>query len=155
MKIWGSLFVVALSCGSLLADAPTADFKKFAGQMYGEADQGKPAHRSHQELTIAVPAGMVIDANYSEGSIACCGGDENGNGNSTSVPSGIYIEVGGGNAGEWGILSIKRSSITDDNTGKLTGYKVEAELYCGPSADHGGCNVHLFAWAKLRPIPKR
>jgi hypothetical protein len=147
------LVLSVLLAVSALADAPTPDFKKFQGSMYGEADQGKPAHHSHQEVTLIVPEGMIIDPSYSMGNIACCGGDDNSNGASTPVPSGIYVEIGGGNAGEWGVFNIERSSITDDDTGKLKGYKLSADLYCGPSAVHGGCNVHVYSWAKLRKIP--
>jgi hypothetical protein len=147
------LFVVVVLCSAGVSagpDAPDKSFYKFDGQMYGEANQGQPAHHSRQTVTVRIPPGTIIDASYGLGNIACCGGDENGNGNSTAVPTGLYIEVGGGNAGEWGVFNIDRSSITDDDTGELKGYKLSADLYCGPSASHGGCNVHLYGWVKLR-----
>ena len=93
---------------------------------------------------------MIIDSAYGIGNIGCCGGDENGNGNATSVPTGIYVEVGGRNGGEWGVFNIVRDPIVDDDTGELKGYKLSADLYCGPSASHGGCNVHLYGWVKLK-----
>ena len=150
LKLFAVLASLCLVVPAGGADAPDRSFYKFDGQMYGEANQGQPAHHSRQTITVRIPSGMLIDARYGMGNIGCCGGDENQNGNSTAVPTGIYVEVGGGNAGEWGVFNIDRSSITDDDTGDLKGYKLSADLYCGPSASHGGCNVHLYAWVKLR-----
>lgn len=155
MKRYIALFAAVVLLVSLSAsgDAPDNSFLKFEGQMYGEAAQGQPAHHSHQSLTINIPPNKMIDASWGQGNIACCGGDENRNANTTHVPNGIYVEIGGGNAGEWGVFNIERSSITSDETGELKGYKVSADLYCGPSAMHGGCNVHLYAWVKLKQRP--
>lgn len=147
---WSLAAVVLLVAFSARADAPDKSFTKFDGQMYGEANQGQPAHHGHQTITVKTPHGYIIDTSYGLGNIACCGGDENGNGASTSVPTGIYVEVGGGNAGEWGIFNITRDTMVDDDTGEIKGYKLSADTYCGPSASHGGCNVHLYGWVKLK-----
>jgi len=151
-----NLVVLALSVAllnvSALADAP-AGFTAFQGQMYGQANQGQPAHHSTQSITVKVPRGMIIDAAAGGGNISCCGGDEKSNGASTSVPTGIYVEPAGGSAGEWGVFNITRDAIVDDETGEIRGYKLSADLYCGPSAVHGGCNVHLAGWIKLKPRP--
>jgi hypothetical protein len=142
--------VILLFAFSALADAPDRSFTKFDGQMYGEASQGQPAHHGHQTITVKIPSGMTIDSAYGQGNVACCGGGENGNGNSTSVPTGIYVEIGGGNGGEWGVFNVTRDPIIDDDSGELKGYKLSADTYCGPSAMHGGCNVHLYGWIKLK-----
>lgn len=142
--------VMLLVAVSAVADAPDKSFTKFDGQMYGQADQGRPAHHSHQTISVKIPRGTIIDTSYGLGNIACCGGDENGNGNSTAVPTGIYVELGGGNAGEWGVFNIVRHADVDDDSGELKGYSLDADLYCGPSASKGGCNVHLYAWVKLK-----
>jgi hypothetical protein len=143
---------IALSfAASAHADAPDKSFLRFDGQMYGSANQGQPAHHGHQVITVKIPAGTIVDAAYGQGNIGCCGGDDNGNGASTAVPSGVYLEIGGGNAGEWGVFNIVRDTIVDDDTGEIKGYKLSADTYCGPSAIHGGCNVHVYGWIKLKP----
>lgn len=152
LKLFALLVFIGTSAAA--ADAPDKSFLKFDGIMYGEANQGQPAHHSHQTIAVRVPPGMVIDAGYGPTNRACCGGDENRNGNSTAVPSGIYAETGGGNAGEWGIFNVVRHADVDDDTGQLKGYVLEADLYCGPSAMHGGCNVHLYGWVKLKQRSK-
>jgi hypothetical protein len=134
----------------LVLSAAPAGFTPFTGQMYGEASQGQPAHHSHQTLTVRVPKGMIVDTSAGGGSIACCGGPENRNPNSTAVPTGIAVEAGGGGGGEWGCFNIARDPIVDDESGDLTGYKLSADLYCGPSANAGGCNVHLTGSIKLK-----
>lgn len=144
---WFVTAVLVLS-GSLLCAQD--GFTPFTGQMYGEASQGQPAHHSHQTLTVKVPHGMIVDTSAGGGSIACCGGDENRNADSTSVPTGIAVSVGGGRGGEWGVFNITRDPIVDDDTGEIKGYKLSADLYCGPSAQAGGCNVHLTGAIKLR-----
>src|SRR5260370_40747549 len=96
---------VLLFCTWAMAGAP-AGFTPFTGQMYGEANQGQPAHHSHQTLTVKVPHGMIIDTSAGGGNIACCGGDENKNAASTEVPQGIAVEPGGGRGGGWGVLII-------------------------------------------------
>lgn len=146
------VLVVAALAGIAVASPPEDGFVPFEGKMYGEANQGQPAHHSRQKLTVTVPAGMVIDTSYGMGNAHCCGGDENRNPASTKIPSGIKVQFGGGNAGEWGIFNIERDSITDDDTGQLKGYNLYADLYCGPSANHGGCNVNVVAWVKLKPV---
>jgi hypothetical protein len=143
--------LVLLMLGVVAVVAAPPGFVPFQGQMYGEANQGQPAHHSHQTISVSVPHGMIIDTHEGGGNIHCCGGDENSNNASTSVPTGIYVEPGGGNAGEWGVFNITRDAIVDDDTGDIKGYKLSADLYCGPSANHGGCNVHLAGWIKLRP----
>jgi hypothetical protein len=125
-------------------------FTSFSGQMYGEASQGQPAHHSHQTLLVKVPRGMIVDTNAGGGNISCCGGNENRNAESINVPTGIAVNVGGGSAGEWGVFNIIRDPIVDDDTGEIKGYKLSADLYCGPSAQAGGCNVHLSGSIKLR-----
>jgi hypothetical protein len=144
--------VVIATVAGITAASPDPNFVAFSGKMYGEANQGQPAHHSHQQLVVTVPPGMVIDTSYNMGNLHCCGGDENGNASSITVPSGIKVQFGGGNAGEWGIFNISRDSITDDDTGQLKGYNLYADLYCGPSATKGGCNVNLQAWVALKPI---
>src|SRR5216683_7986312 len=144
----GALAVVLSGAATLLAAPP--GFIPFQGQMYGEANQGQPAHHSHQTISVSVPRGMVIDTHEGGGNIHCCGGDENTNNASTSVPTGIYVEPGGGNGGEWGVFNIGRDPIVDDDSGEIKGYKLSADLYCGPSANRGGCNVHLAASIKLK-----
>jgi hypothetical protein len=144
--------VVSGMVAVMIVASPGPTSVPFGGKMYGEANQGQPAHHSHQKLTVAVPAGMVIDRTYSMGNVHCCGGDENRNPASIAVPSGIKVQFGGGNAGEWGIFNITRDSITDDDTGQLKGYNLYADLYCGPSATKGGCNVNLQAWVMLKPV---
>jgi hypothetical protein len=147
-----SLLAVMLLVGATAyADAPDQTFVPFGGKMYGEANQGAPGLHSHQTLTMQVPRGKVVDTSFTMAHIPCCGGAENGNHTFTAVPSGVYVEVGGGNSGEWGIFNIVRDPIVDDNTGQITGYKLSADLYCGPNAPpNGGCNVHLFGWIKLK-----
>lgn len=140
---------VLLFCTWVRAEAP-AGFTPFTGQMYGEANQGQPAHHSHQTLTVKVPRGMIIDTSAGGGHIACCGGDENKNAASTEVPTGIAVESGGGRGGEWGVFNITRDTVVDDDTGEIKGYKLSADLYCGPSAQSGGCNVHLAGSIKLK-----
>jgi hypothetical protein len=125
-------------------------FTPFPGQMYGEANQGNPAHHTHQTLTVNVPHGMIVDTRAGGGNIHCCGGDENHNPASTSVPTGIAVSVGGGKAGEWGVFNIARETVVDDITGEIAGYKLSADIYCGPSANAGGCNVHLTGAIKLK-----
>lgn len=137
-----------LLAGPLLYAQP--GFTPFTGQMYGQANQGQPAHHSHQTLTVKVPHGMIVDTSAGGGSIACCGGDENRNADSTDVPTGIVVSIGGGKAGEWGVFNITRDPIVDDDSGEIKGYKLSADLYCGPSAQAGGCNVHLTGAIKLR-----
>src|SRR5258708_31990038 len=105
----GALAVVLSGAATLLAAPP--GFIPFTGQMYGEANQGQPAHHSHQTLTVKVPHGMIIDTSAGGGNIACCGGDENKNAASTEVPTGIAVEAGGGSAGEWGVFNITRDAV--------------------------------------------
>ena len=89
----------------------------------------------------------MIDKSQGGGSISCCGGDENGNHNSTSIPSGVKVAVSGGGQGEWGILNVNLAANADDidDNGKVKAWTVQAELYCGPSCavGKGGCNVNL------------
>jgi hypothetical protein len=143
-------FLLVVLAGLTVAGGVPPGFTPFTGQMYGEANQGNPAHHSHQTLNVSVPAGMIIDTSAGGGNIHCCGGDENTNPASTAVPSGIAVEPGGGNAGEWGVFNITRDTVVDDDTGQIKGYKLSADLYCGPSASHGGCNVHMTGAIKLK-----
>jgi len=147
MKMFIGVFV--LVSGNLLN--AQKGFTPFPGQMYGEANQGKPAHHSRQTLTVNVPHGMIVDTTAGAGNIHCCGGNENHNPASTSVPTGIAVSVGGGKAGEWGVFNITRETIVDDITGEITAYKLWADVYCGPSANAGGYNVHLTGGIKLKP----
>jgi len=147
------LFGYAAAAASALLAVP--GFTPFAGQMYGEANQGRPAFHGQQTLVVSVPAGMMVDPSAGGGNINCCGGDENRNPASTSVPTGVVVEVGGGRSGEWGVFNIKRDPVVSDETGELTGYKLTADLYCGPSALHGGCNVHMTGGIKFRPVPRK
>jgi hypothetical protein len=153
LLVAGLAMVFALN-GTAAAGPPDATFVKFDGQMYGEANQGRPAFHKQMSLTVAVPRGKIIDASYRMGNTACCGGDENRNGDQTSVPTGVYVEITGARSGEYGVFNLVRDSATDDATGELTGYKITADLYCGPSATKGGCNVKVLAWAKLKDKSK-
>lgn len=144
-----SLLVTLLASLAVAAQFPSG-FTAFPGQMYGEASQGQPAHHSHQTLTVSVPHGMIVDAGAGGGNVTCCGGPENRNADSTAVPSGIAVSLAGGGGGEWGVFNITRETVVDDDTGDIKAYKVHADLYCGPSAQNGGCNVHMTAAIKLR-----
>ncbi|MGA2888183.1 MAG: hypothetical protein ABSE51_09035 [Terracidiphilus sp.] len=53
------LGIVVFVSGSLLYAQD--GFTPFTGQMYGEANQGLPAHHSHQTLTVKMPRGMIVD----------------------------------------------------------------------------------------------
>src|SRR5438045_2323332 len=84
----------------LRADAPNNTFKKAEGRMYCEAPHGGSGCHASGRLTVTLDSGMVLDRSYHQGSVPCCGGDENGNGNNTELPPGVYMEfVGGGEMG--------------------------------------------------------
>ena len=154
IKVLVVFLVVLFVCLRATSEAPDSTFKKATGRMYCEANPGHPACRGHNTLTITLDPGKTIDRSYNQGSVPCCGGEENGNGASTVIPAGVYVEFAGGHDGEWGIFNVKLvadSSNVDDN-GVVRAWTIEADTYCGPSGavGKGGCNVNGYAWVKQK-----
>lgn len=137
-------------------DAPGNGFKQASGRMYCEAGHGGSACHASGRLTITLDPGFTIDRSYHQGSIPCCGGNENGNGNNTEIPGGVYMRFAGGSDGEWGVFNIRLVADSDnvDENGVVRGWTITGDVYCGPSAavGTGGCNVNAYAWIKQRPI---
>jgi hypothetical protein len=136
------------------ADAPDNTFKKAQGRMYCEAPHGGQGCHAHGTLTISLDPGHTVDRSFNQGSIPCCGGDENANHANTQIPAGVYMEFVGGKDGEWGIFNVKLvadSSNVDEN-GVVRAWTIEADTYCGPSAAafKGGCNVNGYGWIKQK-----
>jgi hypothetical protein len=149
----GALFVCPV-----FAEPPSAAFKTVDGRMYGEAAHCGNAHRGIQRLRIPLDAGKTIDRSYAQASVACCGGEENRNNDATAIPAGVYMELSGGNQGEWGVFNVRLYVDTNDvdATGKITAWTVQADTYCGPSCavGKGGCNVNARAWIKQKAATK-
>lgn len=139
------------------AEAPDNSFKKAQGRMYCEAPHGGQGCHGHAILTISLDQGYTIDRSFHQGSLPCCGGDENGNGASTAIPAGAYMEFAGGRDGEWGIFNVKlvADSNNVDENGVVRAWTIEADVYCGPSAafGKGGCNVNGYGWIKQKIAP--
>jgi hypothetical protein len=136
------------------ANPPKGLFQPFAGSLHGEANFCKPAFHDRRSLTVGLPPGVVIDRGYQQPVKPCCGGRENSNRSVVSIPPGLYVEFSGGNEGEWLVGNVKllADSSQIDDSGKIRGWTVEADLYCGPScrAGGGGCNVNMGAWLATR-----
>ncbi len=154
----GVLMACLISPGSpsLKADAPNNTFKKADGRMYCEAPHAASGCHASGRLTVTLDPGMALDRSYHQGSIPCCGGDENGNGSNTELPPGVYMEFAGGRDGEWGVFNVRLvadESSVDDN-GFVRAWTITADVYCGPSAafGKGGCNVNGYGWVKQRPL---
>jgi len=155
-----SLLALALlgsPTASTRPDAPDSTFKKASGRMYCEANHGASACKSIGRLTVSLDPGYTIDRSYHQGTIPCCGGDENRNGNITEIPPGVYMEFVGGRDGEWGVFGIRlvadSTSVNDD--GQVTAWTITSDqVYCGPSAavGKGGCNVNAYAWIKQKRV---
>jgi hypothetical protein len=138
------------------ADAPDNTFKKAQGRMYCEANPGHPACHATGTLTITLDPGYTIDRSYHQSAIPCCGGDENGNGSSTAIPAGVYMEFAGGRDGEWGIFNVRlvADSTNVDENGVVRAWTIQADTYCGPSAavGKGGCNANAYGWIKQKKL---
>jgi hypothetical protein len=139
---------------SASAEAPDNSFKKAEGRMYCEAPHGGQGCHGHATLTISLDPGYTIDRSFHQSSLHCCGGTENGNGASTQIPAGVYMEFVGGSDGEWGIFNVKlvADSNNVDDDGVVRAWTIEADTYCGPSAafGKGGCNVNGYGWVKQK-----
>jgi hypothetical protein len=161
MRIVANIILVALSIVNAAvvghAQAPDNTFRKASGQMYCEAPHGGQGCHSRGRLTISIEPGYVIDRSYHQGSIPCCSGAENGNGASTEIPGGVYMQFNGGQYGEWGVFGIKLSADSNDvdDNGNVRAWTITADdVYCGPSAavGTGGCNVNAYAWVKVKRV---
>lgn len=125
--------------------------------MYCEAPHGGSGCHGSGRLTITLDPGCTIDRSYHQGSISCCGGNENTNGAQTEIPAGVRVQFVGGDDGEWGIFNIRLVADSDnvDENGVVRGWTITGDVYCGPSAAAftGGCNVNGYAWIKQkRPL---
>jgi hypothetical protein len=160
-QFWSILLSLMFGFGSgplppARADAPDNSFKKAQGRMYCEANPGHPACHAVGTLTITLDPGYTIDRSYHQSALRCCGGEENGNGNSTEIPAGVYMEFNGGHDGEWGIFNIKLvadSSNVDEN-GVVRAWTITGDVYCGPSGavGKGGCNANAYGWIKQKRV---
>lgn len=109
MSIWGTTPLGGRDA-AVIAEDQAAEAQQLQGWLrdwYGVEFDGKSPSGPLQQLLKAVhnirlDVGKVIDKSQGGGSIACCGRDENANHNSTSIPSGVRVDVGGGDQGEWG-----------------------------------------------------
>ena len=156
------MLVVAMLCGvgaqlqKVHAGPPDNSFRKADGRIYCEANPGHPGCHASGQLTITLDPGYTIDRSYHQNAMPCCGGDENSNGNLTSIPAGVYMEFAGGKDGEWGIFNVKLvadSSNVDEN-GVVRAWTIVADSYCGPSGalGKGGCNANAYGWIKVKRI---
>ena len=120
--------------------------------LYGEAEQGAPAHNSSEEC--ALPEGAKLDTSYRQGAFShpCSGGGATTPLTPADVPQGIHIECDGGYY--WAVIPpIRLVALQFDNNGSVTQWGVSVnDLYCGPGgAPNGGCNVKLDIYVKLKP----
>lgn len=160
-RFWATLLSLALGFGSLPilpanADAPDNTFKKAQGRLYCEANPGRPACHATGTLTITLDPGYTIDRSFHQTSLPCCGGDENGNGNTTAVPAGVYMEFNGGRDGEWGVFNVRlvADSTNVDENGVVRAWTIMGDVYCGPSGGvgKGGCNANAYGWIKQKRL---
>jgi hypothetical protein len=137
------------------ADPSGPGFVKAQGRFYCEAPHGGKACNSKGKLTISLPDGYILDADYHQGSIPCCGGDESPDGAQVKIPDGVYMEFHGGGNGNWGIYNVELVadvSHVDKKTGMVNAWTITGDTYCGPSAafGKGGCNMNGYGWIKIK-----
>jgi hypothetical protein len=110
--------------------------------LYGNADQGKPAFNQTQSCDFAA---FPLNRNYHQGSCSTHGGDANSTMSCSEIPAGIYIEPNGTVA--WAVFSPSLVAITDDND-QVVSRRFSMKLYCGPEPPPGaGCNVKVAVYA--------
>ena len=153
--------IFALACAFVTAtapitiDAPDRTFKKAETAFHCDADHGRSGVHGAQTVKVTLDDSFVLDKSYQQGSIQCCGGDENSNGQSTAVPPGIYIEYSHGGNGEWGLFDLSLAADVHDigDDGRVKAWTVTAkDVYCGPSAGFGkgGVNMKAYVWVKQK-----
>jgi hypothetical protein len=148
--------VFTLVAAPAKADPPAGNFKKATSWFHCDADHGHGGVHGAQSVKIPLDSGYVIDKSQQQGSINCCGGDENGNGATTAVPPGVYVEYSHGGNGEWGLFGLNLVADVNDigDDGSIRAWTVTAtDVYCGPSSafGKGGVNMKAYVWVKQKP----
>jgi len=119
--------------------------------LYAEAEQGGPAH--HSQESCALPEGAKLDTSFRQQAFLtpCSGGGATTNLTVADVPQGFYISCDGGYY--WAVLApLHILALEFDNNGSVLQWGISVgDLYCGPGGGtHGGCNVKLDIYAKIK-----